>query len=148
MDNTALKKGYIALFVITVINFIYKILFTISGTHIGVNASGFWGKLFDFIGDPAYELGDFWGTVYAFIAVIIMFIISAIVFLVYRKYLSKSIVVIVFLMFLFEFLGQFLAMLGAMPSLILFTFLTFIYPIAAIAFMAKGIRYLSYDLEE
>lgn len=145
MDNTALKKGYIALYVITVINFIYKILLTISGTHVGVNASGFWGKLFDFIGDPAYELGDFWGTVYAFTPVIILFIISAVVFFVYRKHLPKSIVVIVFLMFLFEFLGQILALIGAMTSLLLFTFLTFIYPIAAIAFMAKGIRNFQTD---
>ena len=83
--SKTLKRGYIALCVITILNFIYDNYTIIARTHIGMNASGLLRTVSKFL----VSLDGPLLIISVFLPVIVSIIVSVTVFVFYRKFIAK-----------------------------------------------------------
>ena len=85
--SKTLKRGYIALCIISILNFIYDNYTVIARTHIGQASGGLLGKVYDLL----YGSNVAVIIVSMYIPLIVSIIVSVIVFKFYRNLLTKSI---------------------------------------------------------
>lgn len=84
--SKTLKRGYIALCVISILNFIYDNYTVIARTHIGQASGGFLGKVHDFLFGSNVSLL----IISIYLPLIVSIIVSVIVFKFYRNSLTKA----------------------------------------------------------
>ena len=136
--SKTLKRGYIALCVITILNFIYDNYTVIARTHIGMNASGFLRTVSKFLvtlDGPLLILS-------VFLPVIVSIIVSVTVFVFYRKSLTKTTAILVTLGFVPYLLFNISTFCSAM-GIIIVGIIKVIYSIIMTIFMLKDIKRLS-----
>ena len=137
--SKTLKKGYIALCFVSILNFIYDNYTVIARTHIGQTSGGLLGKVYDFI----VGLDGVLLILSMFLPLIVSIIVSVIVFVFYRKSLTKPTAVLAtfgfipYLLFNISTFG-----LGVM-TIIALGIIKIVYAIIMIVFMLKDIKRLS-----
>lgn len=136
--SKALKRGYIALCVISILNFIYDNYSVIARTHIGMNANGFLRLVSKFL--LSLEMPLFILSV--FLPLIISIIASVIIFKFYRKLLTKPTAVLAICGFVPYLLFNISTFCSAMGTIIV-GIIKVIYSIIMIIFMLKDIKRLS-----
>ena len=136
--SKSLKRGYIALCVISILNFIYDNYTVIARTHIGQVSGGLLGKVYDFI----VGLDGFLLTLFIFLPLIISIVVSVIIFVFYRKLLTKPTAVLAICGFIPYLLFNISTFCSAM-GIIIVGIIKVIYSIIMIIFMLKDIKRLS-----
>ncbi|MBR5203169.1 MAG: hypothetical protein IKW45_07880 [Clostridia bacterium] len=136
--SETLKRGYIALCVISILNFIYDNYTVIARTHIGQVSTGLLGKVYDFI----VGLDGTLLILFAFLPLIVSIVVSVIVFVFYRKSLTKPTAVLATLGFVPYLLFNISTYCSGM-GIIIFGIIKVIYAIIMIVFMLKNIKKLS-----
>lgn len=147
--SKTLKRGYIALCVISILNFIYDNYTVIARTHIGQVSGGLLGKVHDFLfGSNVSVL-----IISIYLPLIVSIIVSVIVFKFYKNSLTKATATLAIFGFvpylLFSVLtsgwvGNIALALNMMVELnwimIAFGIIKVIYSIIMIKFMLKDIK--------
>ena len=140
LKYTPSRLSYISLCVISIFNFIYDNYITIARTHLGqVMGETFLGKTYDFIvGLDVYAL-----VICICLPCIISIIISIVVFVSYRKVLTKKTGYLAMFGFLPYLLFTVLCFVGGGMETIIAGIIKVIYSIIVIVFMLKDIKRLS-----
>ena len=136
--SKTLKRVYIALCVVSILNFIYDNYTVIARTHIGMNASGLLRTVSKFLvslDGPLLILS-------VFLPVIVSIIVSVTVFVFYRKSLTKPTAILVTLGFVPYLLFNISTVCSAM-GIIIVGIIKVIYSIIMTIFMLKDIKRLS-----
>lgn len=150
--SKTLKRGYIALCIISILNFIYDNYTVIARTHIGQASGGLLGKVHDLL----YGSNVVLLIISMYIPLIISIIVSVIVFKIYRNLLTKAtanlaifgfVPYLLFSLFTSGVLTNIALDLNMMVTLnwtmIVVGIVKVIYPIIMIIFMLKDIKRLS-----
>jgi hypothetical protein len=132
------KRGYIALCIISIFNFVYDNYITIARTHIGMNFSGFLRKVSKFI--VSLDGVTFWICV--FLPLIVSVIVSVIIFVYYRKQLSKTTAIFASLGFLPYLLFYLFCSIGGGLEIVVIGIVKVIYSIIMMGLMLKNIKKL------
>ena len=137
--SKTLKRGYIALCVVSILNFIYDNYTVIARTLIGQASGGLLGKVHDllFSNVPVFIIS-------MFIPLIVSIIVSIIVFVLYRKALTKPTAILVTLGFVPYLLFNISTFCSAM-GIIIVGIIKVIYSIIMTIFMLKDIKRLSVE---
>lgn len=140
LKYTPSRLSYISLCVISIFNFIYDNYITIARTHLGqVMGETFLGKTYDFIvGLEVYAL-----VICICLPCIISIIISIVVFVSYRKVLTKKTGYLAMFGFLPYLLFTVLCFVGGGMETIVVGIIKVIYSIIMIICMVKDIKRLS-----
>lgn len=133
-----LKKGYIALIVVSVLRVVYKIYFTLVYSHLAQGTSGILEKTFDFM----YKSPTWVEVTVLCLPVLVSVVVSAVTFCLYRKILSKITAWIVILAFIPVALSYVVPLgffsYGLAPIIIVIG--EFIYSLVMIIFMVKDLK--------
>ncbi len=140
LKYTPSKLSYIILCVISIFNFIYDNYITIARTHLGqVMGETFLGKTYDFI----VGLDVFALVICICLPCIISIVISIVVFVSYRKVLTKKTGYFAMFGFLPYLLFTVLCFVGGGMEIIIVGIIKVIYSIVTICYMLKDIKRLS-----
>lgn len=152
--SKTLKRGYIALCVISILNFIYDNYTVIARTHIGQVSGGLLGK----VHDSLYGSNVALLIISMYIPLIVSIIVSVIIFKFYRNLLTKStanlaifgfVPYLLFSLFTSGVLTNIALDLNIMVTLnwamIVVGIVKVIYPIIMIIFMLKDIKRVSVE---
>ena len=136
--SKTLKRGYIALCVVSILNFIYDNYTVIARTHIGQASGGLLGKVHDFLfGSNVAVL-----IISMYIPLIVSIIVSIIVFKYYKNLLPKSTFTMVAFGFAPYLLFSVLCFVGGGMEIVIVGAIKVIYSIIMIIFMLKDLERL------
>lgn len=154
--SKTLKRGYIALCVISILNFIYDNYTVIARTHIGQVSGGLLGKVHDFLFGSNVSLL----IISIYLPLIVSIIVSVIVFKFYKNSLTKATATLaifgfapylLFSLFTSGVLTNIALALNMMVTLnwamIVVGIVKVIYSIIMIIFMLKDIKRLSVEVD-